>query len=59
MKKKKKSALFKRNRPTNFLIALLVLLGAVFFLVQLTDYTRQIPTLTYTTFLKRVENGDV
>jgi len=53
-----KSPLFQGG-PKNLLILLMLMVGGLLLLHQFTDYARQIKTVSYDTFLKRVENGDV
>ncbi len=57
VKKPKKS--FLSGGPRNILIGTLVLLGFLFALHTLTDRSRNIKTLSYSTFLNMVEQGDV
>lgn len=45
--------------PRNLVIAVLIIVGSLFILTKLTDYARQVQTLSYSTFLKRIEHGDV
>ncbi len=45
--------------PRNLVVAVLVIVGCLFVLTKLTDYTRQVQTLSYSSFLKRVNAGDV
>jgi cell division protease FtsH len=57
MKKTKKP--FWSGGPRNILIGTLVLLGFLFALHTLTDRSRAIKTLTYSTFVNLVEQGEV
>jgi len=45
--------------PRNLVIAVIVVVGCLFVLTKLTDYTRQIQSISYSSFLKRVDQGDV
>ncbi len=57
MKKPKKS--FFRNGPRNFIIGVMVLFGFLLILHTLTDRSRNIQTMTYSTFLNQVEQGNI
>ena len=60
MKKRiNKKTKFFQGGPKNIIITALVFLACILFLHRLTDYTRQITTVPYSAFLKRVESGDV
>lgn len=45
--------------PRNLVIAVLIVVGSLFILTKLTDYARQVKTLSYSSLLKHVENDDV
>lgn len=55
----KKRLQFWKNGPKNIIIATLVLLGFLVLLHKLTDYTRQVQTIQYSTFLDQVEQDQV
>src|SRR5690348_7839188 len=57
-KKNKKNGFFQGGSK-NLLIAVLIFAGCIAILTKLTDYTQNIKTISYSNFLKRVENGDV
>ena len=57
MKKNRKSPFGKNSK--NFVMALVVIGGCLLFLSALMNYTRQITTISYSAFLKRVESSDV
>lgn len=59
MKVKKNKKPFWNGGPRNIIIGTLVLLGFLFALHTLTDRSRNIKTLTYSTFLNMVEKGEV
>lgn len=59
MNAKKPNKPFLSGGPRNILIGTLVLLGFLFLLHTLTDRSRNIKTLTYSTFLNMVEQGEV
>src|SRR3990167_10381034 len=59
MSGKKTNKFFLSGGPRNILIGTLVLLGFLFVLHTLTDRSRTIKTLTYSTFLNMVEQGEV
>lgn len=55
---KKKNRFFAGNQK-NFVWGMVVLLLGIFVLSTLIDYSRSIERISYSTFLKRVERGDV
>ncbi len=59
MNGKKTKKPFWSGGPRNIIIGTLVLLGFLFALHTLTDRSRSIKTLTYSTFLDMVERGEV
>ena len=59
MGKKFKKDNFFQGGSKNLLIAIVVFVGCIALLTKLTDYTQQIKTLSYSNFIKRVEQGDV
>ena len=56
--RKKKNPFFQGG-PKNLLILTLLLLGGIALLHRFTDYARQIKEISYSAFLKRVEQNDV
>ncbi len=58
MKKNSKNSWW-HGAPRGFFLALLVFLGFFILLQQLTDYSRQISTISYTTFLDKVSANQV
>jgi len=56
---KSKKTNFFQGGPRNLIILTLIFLGGILLLHQFTDYARQIKTVSYDAFLKRVEQGDV
>jgi len=58
MRSKHKNKFFKKG-PKQFIIAALIFVACILFLAKLTDYTRQVTSISYSTFLKRVERGDI
>jgi cell division protease FtsH len=59
MKKKMKKKLSFKGGPRNILVAMLVFFACILLLSKLNDYTRHVTNINYTSFLKRVENGEV
>ncbi len=59
MKMRKKKRGFFGGGPKNALIACLVILGCLFALNYLTDLSRNIQSITYSTFLDKVEQDQV
>ena len=58
MKKIRKKS-FLSGGPKNVMIAALILLGSLVVLHKLTEYSRQIRAISYSTFLNKVEQGQV
>lgn len=58
-KNNKKKSFLGFGGPTNLLLAACALLFVMAILTKLTDYTRQIKTIHYSTFLKQVEADQV
>ncbi|MFI5333507.1 MAG: ATP-dependent zinc metalloprotease FtsH, partial [Candidatus Babeliales bacterium] len=58
-KKFKNSNNFFKGGSKNLLIAIVVFVGCIALLTKLTDYTQQIKTISYSTFIKQVEQGAV
>jgi cell division protease FtsH len=58
-KKFKNNNNFFKGGSKNLLIAVVVFVACIALLTKLTDYTQQIKTLSYSSFIKRVEQGDV
>ncbi len=59
MKIKGKKYSFFQGGPKQLVIAVLVMVGCIIALAKLTDYTRQVKTLSYSTFLNKVEHDEV
>lgn len=57
-KKNKKNGFFQGGSK-NLLLAIIIFVGCIAVLTKLTDYTQNIKTISYSNFLKRIENGDV
>lgn len=57
--KKNKQKNSMQGGPRNLVIAVLVIVGCLFVLTKLTDYARQVQTLSFSSFLKHVEHDDV
>jgi cell division protease FtsH len=58
-KKMKKPQQFFSGGPRGLLLAVIIIVGALMMLKWLTDYSLQVKPISYSTFLKRVEAGDV
>jgi len=59
MRRRVKKKLPFSGGPKNFIIATLILVSVVFLITKLTDMSRQVKPLSYSTFLKKVEKGEV
>jgi len=59
MKRKTRKKFPFRGGPKNFVIATVIFIACILLLTKLTDYSRNVKTLKYSTFLKRVEKGDI
>lgn len=59
MGKKFKKNSFFQGGSKNLLLALIIFIGCIAVLTKLTDYTQHIKTISYSNFIKRVEQGDV
>lgn len=45
--------------PRNLVLAVLIVVGSLLILTKLTDYARQVKTLSYSSLLKHIENNNV
>jgi len=59
MKKKLKKKMPFSGGTKNFIIATVIFIACIVLLTKLTDYTRQVKSIKYSTFLKHVESGNV
>ncbi|HSW73963.1 MAG TPA: ATP-dependent zinc metalloprotease FtsH [Candidatus Limnocylindria bacterium] len=60
MKKKgQKDQYFKGSGPKNLLIAVIIIIASLAVLTWLTDYSMQVKPISYSNFLKKVENDEV
>jgi len=59
MRKKLKKKNYYQKGPRNVLILALVAISVLFLLTKLTEYSSQIQPISYSSFIKRIENGDV
>ena len=48
-----------QGNPKNLFIAILVFIASIIFISKLTDYTRKMHSISYSSFLKKVENNEV
>lgn len=58
MKRPKKNPFWK-SKPKNIIVAILIVLGSIALLHKLTDLTRNIHTISYSTFLDKIEQNQV
>jgi cell division protease FtsH len=56
--KNKNKAKFQGG-PRNLIIGVLFVVGCIMVLAKLTDYTRQIKSISYATFLNKIEQGEI
>jgi cell division protease FtsH len=59
MKKKRPGNPFMSSGPRNLFIATIILVGSLAILYRLTDYSRHIQSIAYSTFLDKVERSQV
>ncbi len=59
MKKKMKKPQFFSGGPRGLLLAIVIIVGSMILLKWLTDYSLQVKPISYSKFLKHVENGDI
>ena len=59
MKKKKKKIVSFQTKPRNVLLAIILFVISLGVLSKLTDYTRRISKINYSTFLSKVEQDQV
>lgn len=59
MNKKRKKPSYFNGGSKNFVIIAVILIACLAVLAKLTDYTRSVANISYSAFLKRVEQGDV
>lgn len=59
MNKKIRRPNYFKGGPKNLIIAAIIFIGCLILLVKLTEYTRTVTTVPYSTFLKQVEQDKV
>ncbi len=59
MNSKARKKLFQQSGPGNLLAIIAIIVMGLVFLAQLTQHTRQIKTINYSTFIGHVEKGEV
>src|SRR5579871_5808720 len=59
MKKKGKKDHYMKGGPKSLLLAVIIIVASMALLTWLTDYSLQVKPISYSTFIKHVENNEV
>jgi len=59
MKRRIKKKLPFKGGPKNFIIATIIVISVFWIITKMTDFTRKVKNIKYSTFLKKIEKGEI